>query len=281
MKYLLLLFSCLFFFSCNNAGNQDFRSQSESAVAPALKKLADNAPETGETTPTPEPPKVPEKRMLVKTATLSIHVEDIKQSKSKITALTNSLSGYISSESESTYDNSLHYGMELRIPNQSFDKMMSELENLAASVESRQVNVQDVTAEYVDVQARLEAKKAVEQSYINLLKQARNMDDILKIQEQLGVVRGDIESMQGQLNLLGSQVQYSTIHLEMIKTLPYTADPGKSVGFKFRKALSEGWSGFVSFLVIAVYLWPFILLLPVILLIIRWVKQRRKNKVKI
>ena len=63
----------------------------------------------------------------------------------------------------------------------------------------------DVTGQYVDLQARLDALEATRQQYLSILAKATSIGDILSVQEELDSVQTQIEQLQGQLQLLSSQ----------------------------------------------------------------------------
>jgi hypothetical protein len=117
--------------------------------------------------------------------------------------------------------------------------------------------LQDVTEEFIDVEARLKAKKDLEARYLELLKLAKRVEEMLSIESQLSNVRAEIESMQGRLNFLRNQVDYSTIKIS------YYELTGVDFGFasKFVHSLRNGWDNLLSFLIAVVNVWPFVLLL--------------------
>ena len=121
--------------------------------------------------------------------------------------------------------------------------------------------MEDVSAEFVDITARLKTKKEVEKRYIDLLQKAVKVTDILEVEEQLRVIREEIEAKEGQLKLLNDQVADSTVNLNFHQNFEYT--PQDEPGFfgRMGHAFGNGWKGFLSFLIGLAYVWPLWLIL--------------------
>jgi hypothetical protein len=117
------------------------------------------------------------------------------------------------------------------------------------------IDAKDVTEEYIDVEARLKTKKELEQKYLALLKQAKSVSDILSIEHQAGIIRAEIESMQGRINYLRDQVAFSTIRINYYQTI------GTDFGFtsKFVASMKKGWDNLLLFLIGLTTIWPFLL----------------------
>jgi hypothetical protein len=129
--------------------------------------------------------------------------------------------------------------------------------------------------QYIDVTARLETKKQLEIQYQSILTQAKTVEEIMSVERELSLVRADLESMQGQLRYLNNQIDFSTLTVNY-----YTESNSQGPGFgnKFSEAIDGGWELLKSFLVGIVYLWPFILLLIIMLFFFRYISRRAKKK---
>ena len=130
------------------------------------------------------------------------------------------------------------------------------------TVERRNLSTADVTAQHADITARLAAKRALEQEYLRLLKQAKKVSDMLEVQEKLGEVREEIEATESRLKKLNDQVGFSTITVVLYQ--PLTLDtpdaPVVSIGSRLVEALYDGWRLIVGLLIGAVTVWPLWLL---------------------
>lgn len=220
--------------------------------------------------------KTPQK--IRKTANLNFTVEDYASSRAKIEKLVKSKNGYISNENEQKNTYSISNDMVIRVENKDFDILMTELLTVAKEINSKNVYVDDVTAQFVDIQSRLRSKKEIENRYLTLLSKAQKVSDILEIEEKLGEIREEIEAKEGQLKLLSDQVDYSTINLNIHQDFEYT--PSEHPGFwgRMGNALGNGWNGFLSFIIGIVYIWPLWLILSIITFaVVKVIKKRLKK----
>jgi hypothetical protein len=211
-------------------------------------------------------------RKLIKNGTLTFQAEDVAKTKIDIDKICLSNKAYISSEDQGNNDYRLEYHQEIRVPADNFDQLLQKIEALGTKIESKTVNTQDVTEEFIDIEARLKTKKDLETRYRELLKLGKTVNDILAIETQIGNVRAEIESMEGRLNYLNNQVTFSTLKVTYFETV------ATNYGFasKFFISLRNGWENLLSFLIGVTSLWPFIILLTAMVwFIVRW---RRKNK---
>lgn len=206
------------------------------------------------------PAAVPQKK-LIKNGSLTMQVEDYAKTRPVINKLIAQHKGYIGSENETNSGSELRNHFTIRVPFNEFDALVNNLEKEAKYVESKSVNVQDVTAQFVDIEGRLKTRREVEARYMEFLKKAKNIDETLKIEEQIRLLREEIESAEGQLKLMRDQVTYSTLELNIYQTLPYTVAPREETGFfaKLGEAFAAGWHIMLNFIVGLAYLWPFII----------------------
>jgi hypothetical protein len=211
-------------------------------------------------------------RMLIKNGTLNFSVTDIEESKKEIEKICKEFNGYIASEEQQRYDHRVEYEQVLRVPATRFEPFVKVIEGLGLKVDARNITSQDVTEEFIDVEARLKTKKELDARYHQLLAKAKNVTEMLAIEEQIGAVRSEIESMEGRLNFLKNQVGFSTLTINYYQTL--VTDYG--FGSKLVSAFVIGWTGLLEFFIGIISAWPFIIILGVGLWgLIRW--SRRVN----
>jgi hypothetical protein len=148
------------------------------------------------------------------------------------------------------------YTLIVRIPASKFDSFLNSATKDVHYFDHKQIDVKDVTAEYFDDETRLKTKKEIELRYRELLKKASTIKDILSVETELGTIRTEIESAEGQLKLLADQVQYSTLRIEFYKI---TSTPAVFT-YQLSSAFSKGWENLLMMLILAVDVWPFILL---------------------
>lgn len=216
-------------------------------------------------------------KKLIKTGYFKMKVDNLKKAQGEVLAITSRLKGYTASESLNNYGGYSEMTQTIRVPAESYDSLVIYIGRLADKVENSSTNIDDVTAEYLDVSARLETKKALESRYREILRDAKRVEDLLAIETQIANVRGEIESMEGRLKYMSNQVQFSTL------TLVYYESLGTDFGFggKVGNAFSNGWDAFLMFLVGVVASWPFLILIGcAVWLFVRWRRNRRQASVK-
>ena len=150
-------------------------------------------------------------RMLVKTANIEVQVQDPAEAQSRATDLAKSLGGFSSTSNLSTSSKDVPIAtITIRIPSRSFEQAIKTLASYGKRL-SLSMSGDDVTAEFVDVVARIRALKAEEEGYVTMLRAARKVGEMLEIKERLGSVRQQIESIEGQRQVLADQSAFSTI----------------------------------------------------------------------
>jgi hypothetical protein len=254
MNTLLLLITLLF--SCN--GNKDTHEMALDMAAPEAK-IAIERPHLIEV---PDEEEIREDlsseeiidRKLIRNGQLEFQTEEVKKTKAEVEKICKELNAYISSESENNYENRLQYNQLIRVPATSFDALLSRIEPLAKKIENKNITTQDVTEEFIDVEARLKTKKELETRYREILKQAKTVEEIISIESQIANVRSEIESMEGRLKFLKNQVAFSTLNLTYYETI------GTDFGFasKFVESIKGGWDNLLTFIIFLINLWPFV-----------------------
>ena len=267
------LFILILFSQCSQ------RSESASEVATEAVSMDMVAATKEEAAPpTNQPNPVPSKttdttiqRMLTKEGTLRWETGDVVKTHAVILAQSKKYNAYVSNDNQTRDDYQTTTRMELRIPSDKFDEFISGIEKDVTKFDEKRIEVLDVTEEYIDISARMKTKKELEQHYYDLLKQTKNVAEVLLVEEQLNTVRADIESAEGRLKYLKDKVNMSTLHLTFYET---TSAP---VGFfgEIGKSFVSGWKGFLYFILGIISAWPIVL---VVFGFLFWLIRRRRNK---
>ncbi len=153
-------------------------------------------------------------RKEIKTGSLSLVVEDVPLAVEKITGFAKTQEGYVVSTYMSKATRFPTASLSLRVPAAQFDASMNELKKFG-DLEQAQVQGQDVTEEYVDLEARLKNLRVTETQFAEIMKKAQKIEDILAVQAQLSQVRGEIESLEGRKKYLDQNVDYSLISVNL------------------------------------------------------------------
>jgi hypothetical protein len=156
-----------------------------------------------------------EQRMIVRTGEMRLTVEDISQTVEDITQMSLAFGGYVVSSYISGEEDEMRGWISFRVPDEKFETALEQLRDLAVKVESEQTYSQDVTEEYIDLQARLSNAQATEQQYLALLDKAEEVEDILRIYDYLSRVRSEIEQLQGRIQYLEQTTSTSLISVSL------------------------------------------------------------------
>ncbi len=133
-------------------------------------------------------------------------------------AVAGAFGGYVAS-SDSTVGKFRTGELVIRVPADRFEAALAQLKGLG-SVKAATVSGQDVTSQYVDLQARLTNWKAQEQVLLRLMSKATTVVDSIRVQQRLQDVQGTIEEIEGQLRLIGDQTAMGTITVSMADAAP-------------------------------------------------------------
>ena len=168
-------------------------------------------------------------RNLILTANISMRSKDPWATSDRAQAITIGLGGDVLNLNQSGKGDNRSATLTMRVPASRFSDALRQLKELDGEVVTSNVSGQDVTDQFVDLQARLAAKQTEEQRYLALLARASTVDEILKVDAALGVVRTQVEQLTGQINSIKSRTEFSTIVFAVTPLDPLTPpDTGKA-----------------------------------------------------
>ena len=123
---------------------------------------------------------------------------------------------------------------------------------------AKKISSEDVTTELVDTRSRLETKKEVRERYLELLKQAHSMKDIITVQNEINDIQGQMDQAAGRIAWLGHSAAYSTINLRFYQILDVAEHDNRTPSFfhELKESIGEGWRSFSTFLLGVTSVWP-------------------------
>ena len=220
---------------------------------------------------------------IIKNATINFNVSSADSSHIRIRQSISELSAYLNLDKRMQTPEGIVYKLQIRVSPENFDKLVDAIMKESIYTESEDISADDVTAQFVDMEARLKSKQEVEKRYADLLSRAQKVNDILVIESNRRQIQEEIESIEGNLRLLRDQVAYSTIYLtitQKIKEEPKPAEPEKP-GMTFieqvRAALGAGWMGIRYTAVFLLTIWPLIPIVIVALIVTGLQAKRKKS----
>lgn len=235
-------------------------------------------------------------RKIIARANIDLTVSDPSATVEAINALMDEVGGYVSASNlyKSSYDAAqrLQGNLTLRVPADRLDETLAALEQMAVDVPSRTMDREDVTDQYSDIDAQLRNLEATEAELREMLAEVRarpnaTAEDIMAVYRTLTEVRGQIEQLRGQKNMLDNLISLSTIEVTLrpdSAALPVVEEGWRPL-VVVREALralvgAVQWLGNVAIWVL-VFLLPLLILaaIPLVVLyfVVRWLIRRNRK----
>lgn len=246
------------------------------------------APKTGNESQVTQKSEPQKALKIIKDGSMTVKTKNIDSSKFNIDKLIHACDGYYQTEKLEHFENRSVYNLTIRVPSDNYDRLLSGIEKGKDSIEFKNITAMDVTEEYNDVLTQLNNKKAYLNRYLQLLSQAKNVKEILMIEDHIRPLQSDIERHIGRLRFLDDKVGYSTLNV-----LLYQQNDPKEVvvvdqdSFLFRlgESFKKGWSYIVNFVLGLISIWPQLLIFGGLFFFIRsrrnrilaWFKKFQRN----
>lgn len=220
---------------------------------------------------------IDEERMIVRNGEMELVVEDITQTVEDITQMSLAFGGYVVSSYVRGEEEEMRGWITFRVPDDKFETALEQLRDMAVRVESENTYSQDVTEEYIDLQARLANAEATEQQYLALLDKAEEIDDILSIYNYLSRIREEIEQLKGRIQYLEQTTSTSLISVSLEPEEAVVGD-----GWSIMEVLKAAARGLVTagkvLGTIAIWLLIFIPIWGTVLGIFLWRRHKRRAR---
>ncbi|AGB02223.1 DUF4349 domain-containing protein [Methanoregula formicica] len=182
------------------------------------------------------------KTKIIKTADITVEVRDVTGAAESLKSLATSHGGYLSSTNiRKNYQNQLSGTVTIRVPQASFDAAIEGVKALG-TLKSISTSGEDVTEQYVDLEARKASYTNQLAQYNAIMKQSTRVEDIIKVQEQIDRVQTELDRLNGRLNYLNSRIDLATITVYLQEPEPV----GGQAGHDFVSAINEGIAGFLG-----------------------------------
>lgn len=174
-------------------------------------------------------PGVADDRKLIRTVSLTTETEDMDTLLDQVTLRIAELGGYV--ESREIYSGSEYASyrsrsatMTVRIPAENLDAFISHVDGASHIISSKET-AEDVTMQYVATESHLKVLQAEEERLLKFLAEAKDVSEMLEIEQRLTDVRAELESVTNQLNTYKNLVSYGTVHLSIQEVKQYTEAP--------------------------------------------------------
>lgn len=211
-------------------------------------------------------------RKIIRNADITIEVASTTEAQQRVTSIAEFHGGFVvTSEAKQREDvdpakRTLDIKLVVRVPATQFGAALDEITRLAGNLPEANVSGQDVTEDFIDLEARLKTQKALELQFLEIMKQARTVEDALQVQSQIADVRTDIEKLEGRKRFLENRSSLSTITVNIRTPKIITVNP-TGLRHTVRDAVSESLemaSGmlifFIRFVILMIPIFVFVLL---------------------
>lgn len=212
---------------------------------------------------------------IIKTGDIKFETNDLGATYNQMITAVKKHNAIIQIDTEGKEYGSIFRKIIIRVPSKNFDAFLTDISKGVTYFDNKEISSQDVTEEYIDIDARLKAKKVLESRYLELLKKANKVSEMLEIEAQLSAIREEIEAKEGQLRYMKSQISMSTITVEFYKTIANEGGATISYGSKIWNSITSGFNTISSFFIELLSIWPFLIILAATVYFIR---KRFKKK---
>lgn len=226
-------------------------------------------------------------RKIIKNADIALESEEPEAAQKRISAIAETMGGFVVESQQRSSDgrsaNRDTVAMTIRVPAAKFGEVVEEIRKTPGRLVSESIKGQDVTEEFIDIEARLTAKKALETQFMEIMKRASSVDDALSVQRQLADVRSEIEKIEGRKRFLENQAGLSTVKVS-IQTPAAIAASGAGFFAKLADSVNVGLEsatgfvlGLVTFLIAVLPFGLFVGLPGYMLVRYFWRKEKRRR----
>ena len=163
-------------------------------------------------------------RKVIYLASVSVQVGIVEDAVTEVRGISENLGGFVEQLSSSGETQNRRANITVRVPQSEFFTALERIESLG-EIQDRNVGSEDVSEEFIDIDARLKSSLRKEQSLLSLLNKATTVNDILTIERELFRVRSEIERFQGQLNFLERRVELATINIQLFPPKQRSSEP--------------------------------------------------------
>jgi hypothetical protein len=186
-------------------------------------------------------------RKIIRNAQLDIELDNPADAQRQLTTIAETLGGFVvTSESRiNSASNASAPGnvvtVTVRVPAAQFNAAIEKLRGLGGRILQEKISGQDVTEEYIDLEARARTQRALEAQMLDILKRAGKISDALEVQNQIATVRTEIERLEGRQRFLSNQAALSTINITLHTPAPIViATTAHGFWHQVKQAVGDG-----------------------------------------
>ncbi len=247
-KFIFIIFTFLLFLSCGKGGsseqNVNFLATTSGVSAPPPAPQARMEEESTVSDYADSNGAAVERKLIV-SVDIRVNSKNVEKSYKSIEAKLKEYNGYFDNVESSKN----RYYLTIRIPKENLYAFIDFIEQ-NEKVENKNINTQDVTETYYDTENRIKNREVLLEKLRNYLREAKNIDEILKVEDRINTLTYEIESMKGNFKNLQSSIDYSRVTLNISN--PEAIKSNTNIYNKYLNLISflkEFFSGILFFLV--------------------------------
>ncbi len=227
-------------------------------------------------------PPPPSDRKIIWRGELEMEVSNVDQATQEINEMALLNDAFVSNMELSSNNYEITNRITLRVNSQKFNPLLNSIKGKGTYVRKFEVNSNDVTEQFIDIESRLKTKKEVRERYIQILKnKTGEISDVIEAEEAIRKITEEIEAKEGRLRYLQDKVNLSTIEILIYEKVEYQAErPSyeKSFGDKALEGLQNGWSIITAITIFLINLWPLVLAIGILIWRRKWLVRKFKRK---
>jgi hypothetical protein len=186
-------------------------------------------------------------RKIIRDAEINLEVASPAEGQRKLASIAEAHGGFVvTSESRQQGDDAGRaqpvevVNVQLRVPATRFEAAVAEIRAVGTRIRAEKITGKDVTEEFIDLDARLRAQRALEAQFLEIMKRADKVADALEVHSQLAGVRTEIERVEGRRRFLENQAALSTINATLQPPAPLVGANTSGFLYGIRHAFGEG-----------------------------------------
>lgn len=211
MKNIIYSFIIIILISCARANNDSYgtiqttadNSFEEESVSERKTEFFNNYNSKNEI----EENNIKERKLII-SVDLSVNSKDIEKSYKLIEEKVKEYKGYFENIDSYKY----RYFIALRIPKDNLYNFLEFIEN-NQNVQNKNINTEDITKNYYDIENRIKNREALLDKFRNYLKEAKNIEEILSVEDRINNLTYEIERMKGNFENLTGLIEYSKVNI--------------------------------------------------------------------
>jgi Domain of unknown function (DUF4349) len=180
------------------------------------------------------------KAQLIKTASLELRVQNVEKTTQKVTAVVTARGGDLlglQDQAPKDLETRRTATFKFRVPQAELDATLTDLAKLG-TIETRAIQAEDVSSQIVDSEARLRNLRKSETVVLGIMERSGSVADVLKVSQELGQIRSQVEQIQAQVQNLKGQVAYSSINLTLRAAIAQN-QRGEPLGDRLKETWSQ------------------------------------------